>query len=133
MSYPACFDSQRDYDLWARLARTTGDDPTWPCIDCTKDFQRRMYREGRCEHPEVFPGEGRPCPVPSADDNPEVSSGETPPPAIRRGRPKGKKGQKAARKPQSSAPTAANSSSPPFGKSGPGVSVGPENPTGRTS
>ena len=103
MSYPACFPSQAQYDHWARLARQSGTDPTWPCIDCTKAFQRRMYQAGRCEHPDAFPGDPRPCPVPSAAATPEASSGKTPITA----QPKPKAANKGGRKRRRSAPSAA--------------------------
>ena len=78
MSYPRCFNSQKAYDAWVYYADRSHVSPNWPCIDCSFAYQQRMVAVGRCKHPEAIPGKSRPCPVPSADEAPEASSGKTP-------------------------------------------------------
>ena len=78
MSYPRCFRSQKAYDAWAYYADRSQVSPNWPCIDCSEAYQARMIAARRCKHPEAIPGKSRPCPVPSADEAPEDSSGSPP-------------------------------------------------------
>lgn len=78
MSYPRCFRSQKAYDAWAYYADRSQVSPNWPCIDCSEAYQARMIAARRCQHPEAIPGKSRPCPVPSADEAPEDSSGSPP-------------------------------------------------------
>lgn len=47
MGYPACFESQNQFDGWklsARLAREMAS----ICTDCTKEYQAKMLDERRC-------------------------------------------------------------------------------------
>ncbi len=76
MSYPRCFRSQKAYDAWAFYADRSQVSPNWPCIDCSEAYQSRMVAARRCQHPEAIPGKPRPCPVPSAEELPEDSSGK---------------------------------------------------------
>jgi len=49
---PACFDSKQQYILWRDKAieePPLGDN--WICEDCTKKYQNRMVKEGRCCYP----------------------------------------------------------------------------------
>ena len=78
MSYPRCFRSQKAYDAWVYYADRSQVSPNWPCIDCSEVYQARMIAAGRCKHPEAIPGKSRPCPVLSADEAPEASSGKPP-------------------------------------------------------
>lgn len=114
MSYPACFNSQREYDHWSRLARTTKVDSRHPCIDCTVAYQQRMTAAGRCAYPDAILEDSEPCLVPFAAVKPEASSGKTPTPVNRQR----KAGKKTGRKHSRSVPTVVNASSPHSGKSG---------------
>ena len=52
--FPPCFDSKEDYEAWVKLAE---EDPELEeprlsfCVDCTKSFQARIKKEGRCMFP----------------------------------------------------------------------------------
>lgn len=93
MTYPKCFNSLAEHEAWVALAWRSGVAPDWPCIDCTRAYQQQMLAAGRCEHPEAIPGKHKPCPVPSADDKPEASSGKP----RKRGRKAGAKASGSAR------------------------------------
>lgn len=55
MTYPACFNSQEDWDGWRLIARKTYiDKRAGYCIDCTASYQARMVEEGRCEKPDII-------------------------------------------------------------------------------
>lgn len=51
--YPLCFQSKEQYTTWSELARGSTQAQFGPCTDCTPEFQDRMKKEMRCEHPEV--------------------------------------------------------------------------------
>ena len=60
MSYPACFESQEQYDQWINadnVARRSGGDyrgnNTLICADCTPSYAASMRLQGRCEHTEI--------------------------------------------------------------------------------
>ena len=78
MSYPRCFNSQKAYDAWVYYADRSQASPNWPCIDCSEVYQQRMVAAKRCQHPDAIPGKSRPCPVSSAEERPEASSGKPP-------------------------------------------------------
>lgn len=47
MTFPACYDSQAEFDAWkafAELAREWSS----PCADCTKPHEEAMKGKGRC-------------------------------------------------------------------------------------
>jgi hypothetical protein len=55
---PSCF-SIAQWDGWSTAARDAiaaqnGALPAGPCTDCTPQYQARMIREGRCEHPDTL-------------------------------------------------------------------------------
>lgn len=82
MSYPPCFKSLKEHQEWQKLARRTTKQVDWPCVDCTLEYQQRMYEDGRCQHPEAIVGKTKPrkpksCRVPSAAAKPAASSGKT--------------------------------------------------------
>ena len=105
MTYPKCFNSQAEHEQWVAFAKRSNAKPDWPCLDCTRTYQRLMTAAGRCEQPEAIPGKPRPCPAPSADTKPEASSGKP-----------RKRGRKADAKASPSAPSAAKPSSARSGK-----------------
>lgn len=49
---PACFDGLEQFKLWIAAARSQHPTPghEW-CEDCTKPYQDKMIREGRCAYP----------------------------------------------------------------------------------
>jgi hypothetical protein len=51
-NYPACFNSQAEYDLW-KDARHISATRCQPCTDCTVDYKVEMCLQDRCAHPEV--------------------------------------------------------------------------------
>jgi hypothetical protein len=53
--YPACFESQQQYDDWLKADRLIYAKirDTAFCIDCTPSYATAMRSQGRCEHPEV--------------------------------------------------------------------------------
>lgn len=53
-SYPACFNSSREYHQWLLLLRISKDHPgVGFCVDCTPEYKMEMMSEGRCAHPET--------------------------------------------------------------------------------
>lgn len=52
---PPCFESKLQFQLW-RVANTHQKAKT-PCVDCTITYQQEMLALGRCQHPDVIPGE----------------------------------------------------------------------------
>lgn len=55
--FPACFESQGQYDSWLEAARTaTHGKPLMmgACADCTPEFKQRMESCGRCENQHVY-------------------------------------------------------------------------------
>lgn len=52
-TYPLCFESSEQYQLWKQAARQYSDDLSLSgyCVDCTPDYQGKMIRAGRCEFP----------------------------------------------------------------------------------
>jgi len=54
MTYPACFESQRQYDDWCAAAKSVyhyeKGRMTPICTDCTPDYARSMQEAGRCQH-----------------------------------------------------------------------------------
>jgi hypothetical protein len=57
MSYPACFETQEQFDQWNKAADNVYHygaraRPSY-CTDCTPDYSKRMQREGRCEYPDI--------------------------------------------------------------------------------
>jgi hypothetical protein len=55
MSYPKCFDSQRQFDTWVELSENDGDvDPRISfCDSCSVRFQKLMIQQDRCENPTL--------------------------------------------------------------------------------
>lgn len=52
MSFPACFESAEDFDVYQMYA-TQSDRFTGFCMDCNPEYQREMALEGKCERPQV--------------------------------------------------------------------------------
>lgn len=47
MGFPACFNTQKQYDEWKSLARLSRELVTI-CTDCTKDYRDQMLEQRRC-------------------------------------------------------------------------------------
>lgn len=52
-AFPACFDSQQQYDDWAEMAHYAYA-VAGPCTDCTPYFKTKMQFEHRCENPDII-------------------------------------------------------------------------------
>lgn len=53
-SYPACFNSSREYHQWLLLLRLSRQHMgVGICVDCTQQYKMEMLSEGRCVHPET--------------------------------------------------------------------------------
>src|ERR1700692_60728 len=59
MSYPPCFDGQKEYDEWVqacinvrRNGRGRGEIPNY-CVDCTPMYSKQMKAQGRCTNTNV--------------------------------------------------------------------------------
>lgn len=50
---PACFDSQKDWNLYRESAVISADKDANYCTDCIAARQAKMITAGRCEHPKV--------------------------------------------------------------------------------
>ena len=50
--YPRCFNSLEEFKAWVKAARGSSPRAGF-CTDCTKEYQGRMIKEGRCQYPEV--------------------------------------------------------------------------------
>ena len=58
MTFPACFDSQAQYDSWREAANVCRPRHGY-CEDCTPEYQARMIETFRCKYPNtVFVGTG---------------------------------------------------------------------------
>ena len=55
-TYPSCFESESDYNLWLESAEEEGiDNPEYNfCISCTPEFQAIAKRLGVCGSPQTF-------------------------------------------------------------------------------
>ena len=51
-TYPLCFSSKKQYDVWRDLARMSRPH-SGICTDCTPEYKFEMQKQGRCEYPEV--------------------------------------------------------------------------------
>ena len=50
--FPRCFNSKEEFKAWVQAARGSSPRAGF-CTDCTKEYQARMVKEGRCQYPEV--------------------------------------------------------------------------------
>jgi uncharacterized paraquat-inducible protein A len=50
---PPCFESQKLWSEYRRLAYYTADDGWTFCSDCTAAYQAKMCAQGRCKYPRV--------------------------------------------------------------------------------
>jgi len=50
--FPACYDSQEDYEAWLRSAKSAGYKCS-PCTDCAPEYQQLMLCENRCDPADV--------------------------------------------------------------------------------
>lgn len=65
--YPLCFDSKRQFVEWKATARLyPPPDGLSVCADCTPEYQKLMFKQCRCENPQVeFNDKGEPFVDPS--------------------------------------------------------------------
>lgn len=56
MTYPKCFNSEKEWKAWVVLARRTRlVDPCLSfCLDCSVAYRDDMIAEGRCEYPDTY-------------------------------------------------------------------------------
>lgn len=47
MGFPACFNTQKQFDEWKSLARISRENVTI-CSDCTKEYKDQMIAESKC-------------------------------------------------------------------------------------
>lgn len=52
MTFPACFESQSQYDAWREAANVCRPRHGY-CEDCTPEYQSRMLWESRCKYPRT--------------------------------------------------------------------------------
>lgn len=53
-SYPLC-STKKQYNLWKDVAKQYRPNPkNGFCEDCTKEYQKKMIAEQRCENPHVW-------------------------------------------------------------------------------
>lgn len=50
MTFPACFNSQQEFDIWLAFRRISGEKCSY-CDDCTAEYHDRMTMEHRCYPP----------------------------------------------------------------------------------
>jgi hypothetical protein len=50
-TFPLCFRSLADFERWRK---SFGANDCGHCRDCLPEFQLRMKKLGRCEHPETM-------------------------------------------------------------------------------
>ena len=53
-SFPLCFCSRRQYELWMEAARNSDPAGSSYCTDCTPAYQEQMLAAGRCAYPDVW-------------------------------------------------------------------------------
>lgn len=53
MRTPKCFDDDRQFRGWLECREQCYDRDAHICEDCLPEYQERMVKVGRCEHPEV--------------------------------------------------------------------------------
>lgn len=51
--YPACFNSNKQYRAWKKLALDSGLRSMSICVDCTLEYQTAMLAAGRCHSPDA--------------------------------------------------------------------------------
>jgi len=49
---PPCFDNEEQYREWATHAVASEHNINNYCVDCTQEYQAKMMKAGRCEHPD---------------------------------------------------------------------------------
>ena len=50
-SYPLCFASRLQYEVWKKAAKHSRAGDSSYCADCTLAYQRQMVASFRCAHP----------------------------------------------------------------------------------